>query len=56
MYNLSTYIKYLNPVSQKVGYLGWLGFQNLGDEALFDAISKLMKPVEALHILNYYKE
>lgn len=56
MYNLSTCIKYLNPVSQKVGYLGWIGFQNLGDEALFDAISKLMKPVEALQILNYYKK
>ncbi len=27
-----------------VGYVGWLGFENLGDEALFLAISNLLRP------------
>jgi polysaccharide pyruvyl transferase WcaK-like protein len=32
---------FINPFAKKIGYIGWLGFGNLGDEAMYLAFKKL---------------
>ncbi|MGM0383253.1 MAG: polysaccharide pyruvyl transferase family protein [Thermodesulfobacteriota bacterium] len=49
-------VKYLNPFSVKVGYWGWLGRGNLGDEALFHIICKLLEPVQLLEYQSFYRK
>lgn len=42
--NVANVLRILNCSSSQVGYAGWLGHRNLGDEALFQAISTLLSP------------
>ncbi len=35
--------------SNKIGYIGWIGKENLGDEAMFSAAQKLLAPKELIH-------
>jgi len=39
---------YLCPFSNKIGYIGWLGFDNLGDEALYLMYQKMFSPDKVL--------
>lgn len=48
-------VRYLNPFSVKVGYWGWLGRGNLGDEALLQIICRLLKPVQLLEYHSFYR-
>lgn len=56
MKKLSSYIRYFNPISKKIGYMGWLGFKNLGDEALFEAVTELMNPIATVQVLKFYRK
>lgn len=42
-------IRLLKLSSLQVGYVGWLGYQNLGDEALFQTISDLLSSASLFH-------
>jgi hypothetical protein len=35
----------------KIGYIGWVGHRNLGDEAMFQAISRAFAPNQLLPLL-----
>jgi len=37
--------------TSKIGYIGWVGHANLGDEAMFQAISKSLAPNQVLPLL-----
>ncbi|MCR4337154.1 MAG: polysaccharide pyruvyl transferase family protein [Candidatus Omnitrophica bacterium] len=41
---------YLLPFAKRIGYIGWVGYDNLGDEAMLLAFQKLFSPA---HILPY---
>lgn len=39
---------YLNPFSNKIGYIGWLGHENLGDEVIYGAFKLLFNKHKVL--------
>jgi len=41
-------IAYVNPFRKKIGYIGWVGHGNIGDEAMFQAIQRLFSPSSLL--------
>lgn len=47
--------RYLNPFSVKMGYSGWTGRDNLGDEALYQIIRLLVRPVDLLPYKVFFK-
>lgn len=60
--NIYTYAKslkrnwrYLNPFSNKIGYVGWLGHHNLGDEAIYSAFREIFKEFDVLPFKNTIK-
>ncbi len=36
--------RYLAPFTKRLGYVGWLGYGNIGDEAMYAAFQKLFSP------------
>jgi polysaccharide pyruvyl transferase WcaK-like protein len=49
-------LSYFNPFRKKVGYFGWTGRGNLGDEALFTTIRKLLRPVALVKFHKFYRK
>jgi len=49
IYRLSEIIKYLITPSPSMLYIGWLGHYNLGDEAIFEATSRVFKPINTAY-------
>jgi len=47
---------YLNVFRKKIGYTGWTGRGNLGDEALYAVIHKLLSPIELVKFTPFYKK
>lgn len=41
----------VKPGTSKIGYIGWVGHANLGDEAMFETISKSLAPNQVLPLL-----
>ncbi len=41
-------LRYVNPFKKKIGYIGWLGHGNLGDDAMFYAFQKLFSKFDVL--------
>jgi len=39
---------YVNPFTHKLGYIGYLGYENRGDEIMFEAIGKLFGQVQVV--------
>jgi polysaccharide pyruvyl transferase WcaK-like protein len=52
---LPKYLRYLLPHGKRLGYIGWLGRGNLGDEAIFEAICVAFNKVEILPYVNLRK-
>lgn len=48
-------LSYFNPFRKKIGYFGWTGRGNLGDEALFTAIRELLNPVALVKFHKFYR-
>jgi len=48
-------IDYLMPFKKKIGYLGWIGFGNLGDEALFEANKRIFREQKVLPYKHTHK-
>lgn len=44
----------INPLVKKLGYFGWTGMGNLGDEALLVAVRKLLYPIVIIDHLGSY--
>ena len=47
-------IGHINPLIKKLGYFGWTGMGNLGDEALLVAVRKLLYPIVIIDHLGSY--
>lgn len=47
---------YFIPFTKKIGYFGWTGRGNLGDEALFAIIKTLLKPVALVKFRKFYRK
>lgn len=45
----SNALKFLTHSSSDIGYIGWLGYRNLGDEVLYQTISELLSPALLFH-------
>ncbi len=52
LYRLAAHRRYILPSVRRIGYLGWLGHGNLGDEAMYLAIRAYMRPFRLVHYRN----
>jgi hypothetical protein len=43
-------------MKSRINYVGWLGYKNLGDEALYEVISQIFKPYQLLPAKMDYKD
>ena len=53
--NIARNWRYFIPFRKRIGYIGWLGYENLGDEAMYYAFKKLYKNFNVLPFKHTYK-